>query len=287
MAKFSNQTLWTMKTLISLIISVTMATAACAQFRAMTYNIKYDDKNDTINNWQNRRDVIVGLIDFHQVTVLGVQEALHHQIQYLQQQLTSFEVIGIGREGGKQGEYSAIFYQKDKLEVLEQNTFWLSSTPQQVSIGWDAALPRICTWAKFQNKDNGKEFYLFNTHFDHAGIEARLNSAKLLITKIKLIAGNSPVVFMGDLNFTPDKAPYAILTDQGNLKDSYAISKTKPYGLEGTFNAFYFCDLPTRRIDYIFVNNGIEINQYGVLTDNYGLKYPSDHFPVMVEVNQQ
>ncbi len=264
-----------------------MALATHAQFRAMTYNIKYDDKNDTINNWQARRDVIAGLIDFHQVTVVGVQEALHHQIQYLEQQLPTFGVIGIGREGDDKGEYSAIFYRKEKLEVLEQNTFWLSTTPGQVSIGWDAALPRICTWAKFRYRDSGKEFYLFNTHFDHAGIAARLNSAKLLITKIKLIAGNNPIIFMGDLNFTPDKAPYAILTEQGNLKDSYTISQTKPYGLKGTFNAFNFCDLPTRRIDYIFVKNGFEINQYGVLSDNYGLKYPSDHFPVMVEVSQQ
>lgn len=269
--------------LIILIFFTIMTVHTQAQMRVMTYNIKYDDRKDTINSWENRRDVIAGLIDFHQVDIFGTQEGLHHQIEYLQEKLPEFKVVGIGREGGEKGEYSALFYHAGKYDVLEQNTFWLSKTPEQVSVGWDAALPRICSWAKLKEKDSGKEFFVFNTHFDHRGEQARENSAKLLVTQIKLIAGDNPVVLTGDFNFTPDRNPYEILT--GNkFEDSYVACPLEPYGITGTFNGFNFCEMPTRRIDYIFIKNDISVSSYGVLSDNYGLKYPSDHFPVLTEL---
>lgn len=270
--------------LITLILFLIMVINAQAQTRVMTYNIKYDDRNDTINGWDNRREVVAGLIDFHKVDIFGTQEGLHHQIEYLQEKLPQFEVVGIGREGGEKGEYSALFYHTGKYELLKHNTFWLSETPEQVSTGWDAALPRICTWASLKEKNSGKEFFIFNTHFDHRGEKARENSAKLLATQIKLIAGTKPVVLTGDFNFTPDQKPYEILSNQ-NFEDSYVACPLQPYGITGTFNGFNFCEMPVRRIDYIFIKNDITVKKYGVLTDNYGLKYPSDHFPVLVEID--
>ncbi len=272
--------------LLIIIFSLIMAINSQAQIRVMTYNIKFDDRNDTINSWENRRYVIAGLIDFHEVDIFGTQEGLHHQIEFLEEELPVFKAVGIGREGGKKGEYSALFFNEDKFEILQQNTFWLSDNPDQVSIGWDAALPRICTWAKLKDKNSGNEFFVFNTHFDHRGEEARKNSAKLLVTKIKLIAGDVPVVLIGDFNFTPDREPYEIFSNN-NFNDSYEISPVEPYGLTGTFNGFNFCEMPTRRIDYIFVKNDVTVKKYGVLSDNYGLKYPSDHFPVLVELQLQ
>ena len=250
-----------------------------------TYNIRFDNPNDIGNLWKDRAPHLVNLIKFHQMDIIGTQEGMHHQLEEIKKEL-GFPYIGVGREkGGKEGEFSAVFYNPEKVKVLDQSTFWLSETPENPSKGWDAALNRVCTWVKFENKE-GKKFYVFNIHYDHIGQKAREESSKLVIRKIKEInKENLPVVFMGDFNVMPDNPAYRTLLDNSDLKDSRLISKNPSIGNQGTFNGYNWEKLPEGIIDHIFVSPNITVLRHGILTDNYGLKYPSDHFPVMVEVS--
>ena len=171
------------------------------------------------------------------------------------------------------------------MKINKSATFWLSETPSIPSKGWDAALNRICTYALFENVMTKKKFYVLNTHFDHVGIEAKAQSAKLIIEKIEEINNKMlPVFLMGDLNLEPDKEPILFLKNE--LNDSKEISILPPFGPSGTFNNFDFDKPVTRRIDYIFVSkNNIIVNKYAVFSDNAELKYPSDHLPVYIEID--
>jgi len=249
-----------------------------------TYNIRFDNPNDIGNLWKDRAPHLVNLIKFHQMDIIGTQEGMYHQLEEIKKEL-GFPYEGVGRDkGGKEGEFSAVFYNPEKVKVLDQSTFWLSETPENPSKGWDAALNRVCTWVKFESKE-GKKFYVFNIHYDHIGQKAREESSKLVIRKIKEInKENLPVVFIGDFNVMPDNPAYKTVLDNSDLKDSRLISKTPSIGNQGTFNGYNWEKLPEGIIDHIFVSPNITVLRHGILTDNYGLKYPSDHFPVMVEV---
>jgi endonuclease/exonuclease/phosphatase family metal-dependent hydrolase len=249
-----------------------------------TYNIRFDNPNDIGNLWKDRAPHLINLIKFHQMDIIGTQEGMYHQLEEIKNEL-GFPYVGVGRDkGGKEGEFSAVFYNPEKLKVLDQSTFWLSETPDKPSKGWDAALNRVCTWVKFENKE-GKKFYVFNVHYDHIGQKAREESSKLVIRKIKEInKENLPVVFIGDFNVMPDNPAYRTVLDNPDLNDSRLISKTPSIGNQGTFNGYNWEKLPEGIIDHIFVSPNITVHRHGILTDNYGMKYPSDHFPVMVEV---
>jgi endonuclease/exonuclease/phosphatase family metal-dependent hydrolase len=251
--------------------------------KLMTYNIKFDDKNDQVNNWNNRKENLIGLLKYHQPNIFGTQEGLFNQLEDIDNALSDYTYVGVAREDGKQeGEYSAIFYDSTLFMLKSSGNFWLSETPDKPSKGWDAANTRICTWAHFENGESGKSFYVFNAHFDHVGVEARKNSIKLITKKVNEIAANSAVIVMGDFNFTNDSEPYQLITK--NLSDSYLISEKAPYGPEATFNAFRFSEMPKRRIDYIFVNDGVEVLSYATLSDSKEMHYPSDHFPVQAQI---
>ena len=250
-----------------------------------TYNIRFDNPNDIGNLWKDRAPHLVNLIKFHQMDIIGTQEGMYHQLEEIKNEL-GFPYVGVGRDkGGKEGEFSAVFYNPEKVKVLDQSTFWLSETPENPSKGWDAALNRVCTWVKFEGND-GKKFYVFNIHYDHIGQKAREESSKLVIRKIKEInKENLPVVFMGDFNVMPDNPAYRTVLDNSDLKDSRLISKNPSIGNQGTFNGYNWEKLPEGIIDHIFVSPNITVLRHGILTDNYGMKYPSDHFPVMVEIS--
>lgn len=254
-------------------------------FKLMTYNIRYDNKNDGENQWSKRKDFLSSQIAFFEPDILGIQEGLHHQVGYLESVLTDYKYIGIGRDDGKEkGEYSAIFYKSDKFEVLKQNTFWLSETPNEISVGWDASMERICTYALFKDKDSKQQFWVFNTHFDHIGKEARTKSSELIIKKVNDNNKKQfPVILMGDFNLLPKSEPIQYLSE--NLFDSKTVSKLPTFGPEGTYNGFKFNEPIKNRIDYIFVSKkNIEVKKYAVLTDSKNFKYPSDHLPVFVEI---
>ncbi len=252
------------------------------EVKLMTYNIKYANENDGSNSWSKRQKFITNQLKFYEPDLFGVQEALQIQMDHFKDSLNGYDYIGVGREDGKkQGEYSAIFYKKEQYQVLESGTFWLSETPSKVSTGWDAALPRICTYGLFEEIETGKKFWYFNTHFDHMGVKARTNSAQFILDKISEInSENRPVFLSGDFNLEPDSEGIQLI--KKTLKDSKEIAETVSYGSEGTFNGFNFDEAVTRRIDYIFVNDQVQIEKYAVLSDSKLKHYPSDHFPVLV-----
>lgn len=256
--------------------------------KVMTFNIRYDSQTDYEkgNGWKQRRENVVQLIRHYDPDLLGLQEAEKHQLDYLLEQLKVYDYIGISRDNEvDKGEYSAILYRKDRFELGDNNTFWLSETPETPSKAWDANLPRIVTWGKFEDVKNNKSFYFFNTHFDHIGVKARENSAKLVVKKINEIAGSTPIILSGDFNATPEAPPYAILTEQ--LQDGKAISTQPVYGPVGTFSGFELTS-PEKfpRIDYMFVRD-FEVNNYETIADFFKDKFPSDHLPILMEVDFQ
>jgi endonuclease/exonuclease/phosphatase family metal-dependent hydrolase len=251
--------------------------------RIITYNIRVSLPEDGINAWPNRKNQVVALLRFHQPDIFGLQEALIDQIEDIHSKLPIMKWVGIGRDDGKEsGEYSPIFYDSEKFIALKEGWFWLSETPDKPGLGWDATCNRTCTWLLLNEIKSNQRFMVFNTHFDHIGVKARLESARLILQKIKdLNTDNLPVILTGDFNMTPDQEPISVLTTE--LIDSKSISKEPPYGPTGTFNGFKFDSPLNSRFDYIFVSTNINVNQYAVITDSKDLTYPSDHLPVFCE----
>jgi len=250
-----------------------------------TFNIRYDNPNDAPNTWENRKVPISQLIRFHSFHIFGIQEGLHHQVKDLEALLPNFAFVGSGRDDGKEkGEYSAIFYQKEKYKVEETATFWLAPETDHPNKGWDAALPRICTWAKMVEIGTGRNFYVFNTHFDHRGVEARNQSAALIVDKIKTInTQNLPVFLMGDFNVDQTTEAYRLLKNTPGMKDSFEAADFV-YANNGSTNGFDLTKSHERIIDHIFVSGSLKVKKYGLLTDTYHNRFPSDHFPVMAVI---
>lgn len=251
----------------------------------LTYNIRFDNPADGADVWPERRDFLAAQIRFHAPDVFGIQEGLHHQVEFLQRAFPAYDRIGVGRDDGREGgEYAALFYRRDRFRALESGTFWLSPTPDTPSRGWDAALPRICTFALLRDSLTGQQIWVFNTHFDHVGAEARRAAAELIVQKIKeKNTAGYPAVIMGDLNAEPAEPPIAILKKA--LADARDISAEPPFGPEGTFNGFKFHEPVTRRIDYIFAGGPtLKVLKYAVLSDSRDCHYPSDHLPVLARL---
>jgi endonuclease/exonuclease/phosphatase family metal-dependent hydrolase len=265
-----------------LFLSATSFAQKISTLNIASYNLRYNNKGDGVNAWPNRKENVKALIKFHEFDIFGTQEALIGQLRDVAE-LNEFAFLGKGRDDGKEGgEHSAIFYKKDRFKVLKSGDFWLSETPDKPGLGWDATCcNRISTWVKFQDRNTKKEFFVFNTHFDHQGVEARRQSGHLLIQKMKEIAGNAPTFLTGDFNSTPETEQ--IKTIQTLLNDSYEVTEQPPYGPVGTFNSFKFDAAMDKRIDYIFASKSIKVLKYGVLTDAKEQRYPSDHQPVVIK----
>jgi endonuclease/exonuclease/phosphatase family metal-dependent hydrolase len=266
--------------------------AAQDELNVMTFNIRYDNRGDSLNAWPYRKDKVASQIIFHNAHIVGVQEALHNQIEELKDRLPSYKYIGVGRNDGKQkGEYSAIFYDTNRIQILQSQTFWLAEQTNIVGQrGWDAALERIVTWAKMRDKKTKKSFYHFNTHFDHQGKIARRESAKLLLQKVKEIGKSANCIITGDFNAKPtDELIQVILnnTDADRLTDSKEISKQAHYGPTGTFNGFRAKEISDEPIDYIFIKNKVQVLQHATLSQTWGGRFSSDHFPVFARVRIQ
>lgn len=273
-----------LKLIVSAFLTLPFTFSLNAQIELMSYNIKYANENDGENSWSLRKDHLAKQIKFYQPDIFGVQEAVLEQLKYFENALPGYQYVGVGRDDAKtKGEFSAVFYNSNRFEVMKEDTFWLSNTPYEVSVGWDAALPRVCTYAKFRDKDTGKKFWIFNTHFDHMGEQAREESARLIWKMIQeLNSEDLPVVLMGDLNLEPNAPGIKLLSEK--LNDSKTIAELD-FGPEGTFNGYNFKEPVTRRIDYIFTSKSdISVKKYAVLSDSKDLKYPSDHLPVFVSL---
>ncbi|MCQ2268412.1 MAG: endonuclease/exonuclease/phosphatase family protein [Bacteroidaceae bacterium] len=253
-----------------------------------TFNIRYDEPNDSLNNWKYRKDTVASFIKAQDLDVIGMQEVLHHQLNDMLERLPEYAAIGVGRDdGATKGEYSCLLYKKDRFDVLESNTFWLSQYPDSIGfIGWDGACPRIATWAKFQDKETGKIFMAVNTHFDHVGVEARKNSALMIIDKIKEIVGDQPAVVTGDFNINDqDEAYETITTNEFVLLDSYKTSETVE-GVNYTYHGWGKAKDDFKKIDFIFITPNIKAKKTIIPEEpktEWG--FISDHNPVVTSIS--
>ncbi|MGZ8525659.1 MAG: endonuclease/exonuclease/phosphatase family protein [Chitinophagaceae bacterium] len=277
------------KRLSAFLLLIFSVSLSAQELNVMTFNIRYNTMADSLNAWPYRKDNVASQILFHEAQVIGVQEALHGQMEDLQQRLPRFRYIGVGRDDGKQkGEYSAIFYDTARLQPLQSKTFWLSQTPDiPGSKGWDAQITRIVTWAKFRDRKTKKIFFAFNTHFDHIGKEARKESAKLLVQRVQEIAGGRPAFVTGDFNAHPGDEPIQVILDASNplhLTDSKEISQTPHYGPAGTFNGFKDKERDDQPIDYIFVKGKWKVLKHATISESWKGRFASDHFAVLATI---
>lgn len=273
------------------LIAAAASTAQSQHLNIATYNIRYQNNGDSIkgNAWSKRCPVICEMVRFHDFDIWGAQEVLYSQLNDLLKGLGEYGYVGVGRDDGKtQGEYAPVFYKKDKFTCLQSGHFWLSPVTDKPNKGWDAALPRICTWLRMQENGTNRIFWFFNLHFDHIGVIARRESAKLVLSKIKEMCAEEPVILTGDFNVDQHDESYILIKTSGKLTDTYETAKIR-YAQTGTFNDFNPNENSDSRIDHIFVSSGFDVIRYGILTDSYrdstSIRLPSDHFPVKVEIN--
>ncbi len=275
------------KRMLGLILFVMMNFFSHAQaLKIITYNIRLDTPSDGENDWSHRKDFFCSQIQFYEPDIFGVQEAKPNQVIDIATALSHYNYLGIGRDGDGKGESSNIFYNKERFLVKETNTFWLSETPDIPSKGWDAAFNRVCTYALFKDLKTKKTFWVFNTHLDHVGEEARTKGIQLILSKIEMLNSKKyPVIFMGDFNTEPYED--RIVELRKVMDDSREVSEQKPFGPSGSFNNFKHDKAVTKLIDYIFIskNSFFKIKKYAILSDAKDLKYPSDHLPIYIEIN--
>ncbi len=264
-----------------------------SSIRVMSYNIRYNNPGDGINAWPHRKDHVAEMIgDKYKADFAGLQEARKEQIDDLVERLPDYDWFGVGRDDGWQGgEFTPIFYRKDCFQLLQTDTFWLSETPRiPGSKSWDAAITRIVTWGKFKDLKTDQIFYHFNTHFDHRGRKAREESAELLWRKVKEIAGDAPSFITGDFNVRETSKTYLILTgaeSESDLIDARYVSMNAhrgPTSSSSGRNGWTELGPSESRIDYIFMREGVQVLNHSILDDQYDGRYPSDHLPVLAEI---
>ncbi|MEO8237480.1 MAG: endonuclease/exonuclease/phosphatase family protein [Flavobacterium sp.] len=274
------------KTIVSVLILLFVSNSFYSQnLKVMSYNIRLDIASDGENAWPNRKDFFTSQIQFYSPDIFGVQEATPNQVVDIASALPDYNKFGIAREGEGKGEACTVYYKKNRFEIEQSNTFWLSETPNIISKGWDAACNRICTYGLFKDLKTKKLFWVFNTHLDHIGNEARIKGVQLILAKIKEVnTKNYPAFLIGDFNSEPDTQQ--IIEIKKVMDDTRDVSKEKPFGPSGTFNDFKHNEPVTLLIDYIFIskNSGLTVQKHAILSDSKDLKYPSDHLPVYIEI---
>lgn len=249
----------------------------------MSFNFRYDTSADGVNQWDNRKEAVLSMMNEVQPTIMGIQEGLHSQVLYVKDQLPAYEYVGVGRDDGKtKGEYAAIFYKSQNFQVLATDHFWLSETPESPSLGWDANNIRICTWAKLKDIAADKIIFVFNTHYDHMGKIAQEQSSKLLQQKIQELVDKDATVFItGDFNVLIDNKsldPISKNYAAANLSAKITDNK-KSYNAWGKNGV-------SKNIDFIFYQNA-EAMSYKTVVEDYGVPYISDHYPIISHFNYE
>lgn len=262
--------------------------SAQLSIEVMSFNIRYDNPSDGLHTWSNRREALQEFIDSVQPHFIGMQEVLHHQLHYLDSGLTDYDYVGVGRDDGvTKGEYAPIFFRKDLYELVFYRNHWLSETPDTVSVGWDAALPRIVGFAKFQHLESGKHIMVVNTHFDHVGKQALDKSSSLIDSLIEQYSLMLPyvdgILITGDFNAEPDHVAMRFLASQ--YSDAYQVTSAMPQGSIGTFNGFKSKPDNEKRIDYIYTSD-FKVEAYRCLQHLINGGRPiSDHWPIWASLS--
>lgn len=263
-----------------------------ASFNVMSFNIRYDNPEDSLNNWKYRKEVAAQIIKDQKIDVLGTQEVLHNQLEDLLSQLPDYKALGVGRDDGKEdGEYSALFYNTVRFDAEKTGCFWLSETPDVAgSLGWDGACNRVATWAVLKDKATGKQVFAINTHLDHVGKLARQEGVTLLIKRANEIGSGMPVVITGDFNARPESDVIQHVLDAKNpiqMHDSHVVAKVQGKNEEGDWTFHGFGEVPMERrsfIDYIFVSEDIQVDEFAILPSKLNNIYVSDHRPIVSKI---
>ena len=277
----------------ALLLAALLALPAAAKERAdrysvMTYNIRLDLASDGDNAWQYRRHALTSLVAYYAPDLVGMQEVLLHQKQEIEADLPGYAFVGQGRDDGRStGEHAPLGYRRDRFQPVASGTFWLSPTPEIPGKGWDAAYPRIASWARLWDKGAMRSLLVVNTHMDHVGSTARIEGARLIRRWIGTHRKRGDtLVLMGVFN-TPKGSPaYAAITEpgEGALRDTLTISRTPHFGPLGTFTAFRIEQVEEAPIDHIFVGDGVTVLRHATLTQQTGGELPSDHYPVLADL---
>ena len=275
------------------------------------FNIRYDNEKDTEqgDGWEVRCPVVCDILKVESFDIFGSQEVLHNQLEDILAALPEYGYVGVGRNDGKtEGEYAAIFYKMDRIKCLSSGHFWLSETPEIVgSKGWDAKYPRICTWGQFKDRRTGKKFWMFNLHMDHRGVEARKQSAMLVMERIKTMCGNQPYILLGDFNVDQFNPIYPMMMESGMFVDCHDAAAVR-FAPTGSMNYFKPDFKTDSRIDHVLVSDDFDVLDYTLLTYSYwseeeptaealsdiksgkeGVvlhrqRLPSDHYPVGIHL---
>lgn len=262
----------------------------CNNLTVMSFNVRYDNPADSMNNWRYRSNRVADAINFYAADIVGTQEVLHNQLNDLRSRLNDYDMVGVGREDGKcQGEYAALWYRKDRFEAVDTGNFWLSATPDIAgSMGWDGACVRIATWALLRDKSTGKELLALNTHLDHVGVVARREGISLILERIASMRGTNAVVMTGDFNSTPDSDVLEHILGEstsGHLTDTRLTSPVV-YGPSWSYHEFGTLPYDKRvLIDYVFIGGPLKAMRYGVLSETRDGLWLSDHCPVLATMS--
>lgn len=300
-----------MKRILTVLAVAALSLQALAQeVNIGSFNIRLLTKSDSEHNdhWEQRRDMVCELIAFLDYDAFGAQEVTNPQLVDMLERLPEYSYVGVGRDDGDtKGEYSPIFYNTDRFRLMESGTFWFSETPDEVSYGWDAACRRVCSYALFRDRHSRKQFWFFNAHLDHKGVEARRESVRLMLRKISELAGDEAnVIVTGDFNVNQFSEAYETMLSTDSLVDAYAVAERR-FAPGGTFNGWDAANYSQSRIDHVFVSSDAMVRRYGVVTAHYWLgenggdvalrdapseiksskrevHMPSDHYPVCVKL---
>lgn len=272
-------------TVLVALLAFSCKTEEARETDVMTFNIRFDNPRDSINAWPNRAGMVAGFINDQVPDLLGMQEVLWHQYEFLDTALIGYGSFAMGRDDGiRGGEACPVFYRLERFSPVDQGTFWLSASPNVPgSVGWGAALTRIATWVRLYDKTAKDTLVYFNTHFDHISDSARVMSSGVLLAKVRELAGDNDFVITGDFNALPGSLAIAGMKEGAFTSDTYYISETPPAGESYTFNGWK--DVQGEgRIDYIFVRSGMKARSHTThkIIDN-GV-FISDHWPVTATV---
>ncbi|MCF7886203.1 MAG: chitobiase/beta-hexosaminidase C-terminal domain-containing protein, partial [Candidatus Marinimicrobia bacterium] len=274
---------------LSLLLFLFLGCSNSSKLTVGTLNIRNSNANDGNNNWSNRQDLVVNFIKQNKISIIGLQEVLPDQYSYLRNNLTDYEAIGPGRvDGQNKGEANPIFFNKERFLLKSHSIFWLSKTPQKPgSKAWNSACPRIVTWVQLSDKQTNRDFFIFNTHFDHYSQEARENSALLLLSQISDITKRAPFILVGDFNCSLQSKTFKTLTTKWNQKPVLNPVITKPTrgfkGVSYTYNDFGNVE-NHQIIDHIFISSNLKENKARIHKIKNQNIYISDHYPVTTNI---